>query len=149
MNSKHQHGGVEIGFIGFGILLLFLLLGGIGGYMYVSPHYSVWSSQKAGEAKYAEAESTRRVTVLEAQAKFDSAKLLADAEVARARGVAQANQIIGDSLQGNELYLHYLWIQNLHEGRNDVIYVPTEAGIPLMEAGRAMAPHRMPESPAH
>ena len=62
--------------------------------------------------------------------------MLADAQVARARGVAQANEIIGNSLQNNELYLHYLWIQNLHDGKNDVIYVPTEAGIPIMEAGR-------------
>lgn len=118
------------------LFVIVFLAAGIGGCCWIKPNYNVWEQEKDGQAAYARAESTRKIAVLEAQAKLDSAKLLADAEVARARGVAQANEIIGKSLEGNELYLHYLWISNLHEGRNDVIYVPTEAGIPLMEAGR-------------
>jgi regulator of protease activity HflC (stomatin/prohibitin superfamily) len=133
-------GEAEIGLVLLILFCVFLAFGGIGGCMWVQPNYSVWSSQKSGEAKYAEAESTRRVTVLEAQAKLDSAKMLAQAEVERAKGVAEANRIIGTSLQGNELYLHYLWINNLHEGKNDVIYIPTEAGIPIMEAGKRPSP---------
>ena len=136
MSHKIRAGESDLGVVVLIVFVLFLLLGVIGGCMWVMPNYSVWSSQKSGEAKYAEAESTRRVTVLEAQAKLDSAKMLAEAEVERAKGVAQANQIIGNSLNGNELYLHYLWINNLHDGKNDVIYVPTEAGIPIMEAGK-------------
>jgi hypothetical protein len=66
---------------------------------------------------------------------MESAKLLGDAEVARARGVAEANRIIGDSLKGNEAYLRYLWIHNLESGSNSVIYIPTEAGLPILEAG--------------
>ena len=124
----------------FGIaVVIVLLVGGIGGCCWVQPQYNVWQQEKEGQAAYAKAESTRKITVLEAQAKLDSAKMLADAEVARAKGVAQANEIIGNSLQHNELYLHYLWIQNLHDGKNDVIYVPTEAGIPIMEAGKRRA----------
>lgn len=103
------------------------------------PSYNVYLNAKSGEAELAKAESTRRVAVLESLAKLDSAKNQAAAEVERAKGVAEANRIIGQSLQGNEVYLHYLWINNLHEGRNDVIYIPTEAGIPIMEAGRSMA----------
>src|SRR6185369_1926046 len=124
----------------FGIaVVIVLLVGGIGGCCGVQPQYNVWQQEKEGQAAYAKAESTRKITVLEAQAKLDSAKMLADAEVARAKGVAQANEIIGNSLHHNELYLHYLWIQNLHDGKNDVIYVPTEAGIPIMEAGKRRA----------
>ena len=44
---------------------------------------------------------------------MDSAKLLADAEVERAKGVAQANAIIGDSLKNNEEYLRYLYINGI------------------------------------
>ena len=117
------------------IAAILLVACGIGGCCWIQPNYNVWQQEKEGQAAYAKAESTHKITVLEAQAKLDSAKMLADAEVARARGVAQANEIIGKSLQGNELYLHYLWINNLHDGRNDVIYIPTEAGIPIMEAG--------------
>lgn len=121
-----------------------ILLGGIGGCMAIKPNYEVWQQEKEGMAALAKAESTRRIIVLESQAKLDSSKNLAAAEIERAKGVAEANRIIGKSLEGNEAYLHYLWINNLHEGRNDVIYVPTEAGIPLMEAGRAVAKPRRP-----
>jgi hypothetical protein len=50
--------------------------------------------------------------------------------------VAEANRIIGESLKGNESYLRYLWIQNLESGSNSVVYVPTEAGLPILEAGK-------------
>lgn len=98
--------------------------------------FKVWSARLEGEAKYAEAESTRRVAVLDAQAKLDAASKLAEVEVARARGVAQANKIIGDSLAGNEAYLKYLWIQQIEHHDNAVIYVPTEASLPILESGR-------------
>jgi regulator of protease activity HflC (stomatin/prohibitin superfamily) len=67
---------------------------------------------------------------------LESAKALAAAEVERARGVAEANKIIGESLKGNEAYLRWQWIQNLESGSNSVIYVPTEAGLPILEAGQ-------------
>jgi len=98
--------------------------------------FKVWSAKLDGEAHYAEAEYSRRVAVLEAQAKLDSASRLADAEVARARGVAAANKIIGDSLHGNEAYLKYLWIQQIENSKNAIIYVPTETNLPILEAQR-------------
>ena len=55
---------------------------------------------------------------------------MAEAEVIRAEGVAKANRIIGESLRGNESYLRYLWIQTLNDNPQNVIYVPTEAGLP-------------------
>ncbi len=71
-----------------------------------------------------------------AQAKKESARSLADAEVIRAEGVAKANKIIGDSLTGNEGYLRYLWIQGLQTNNMQVVYVPTEANLPIMESHR-------------
>jgi len=102
------------------------------------PAYNVWQQGMAGAARLKEAESSRRIAVQEAEAKRDSAKLLADAEVERAKGVAKANEIIGLSLKGNEVYLHYLWIHGLQETKSDVIYVPTEANLPILEAGRML-----------
>lgn len=104
--------------------------------MWGFPRYRVYEQRLSGEAALAEAESSRQIATAEARAKMESAKLLAEAEVERARGVAQANQIIGESLKGNESYLRYLWIQSLNEGNSEVIYVPTEAGLPILEAGR-------------
>jgi regulator of protease activity HflC (stomatin/prohibitin superfamily) len=98
--------------------------------------YSVWAERKAGEAELARAESNRQIKTLEAKAVMESSKHLADAEIVRARGVAEANKIIGDSLKGNESYLRYLWIHGLSEGKNQVIYVPTEANLPILEAGK-------------
>lgn len=98
--------------------------------------YSVWSQGKAGEAELARAESNRTIKTLEAHALMESSKHLADAEIIRARGVAEANRIIGDSLKGNESYLRYLWVQGLQTNQMQVVYVPTEANLPIMESSR-------------
>jgi len=98
------------------------------------PVYNVWSQGMNGKAELQKAEYTRQVAVLEAQAKMDAASKLADAEVERAKGVAKANSIIGDSLKDNPRYLQYLYITGLQEGSekgNRTIYVPTEGGMPV------------------
>ncbi len=105
--------------------------------MYGCPRYSVYQQRLEGQAVLAHAQASREVAVAEARAKMESASLLADADVARAKGAAQANKIIGESLKNNEAYLRYLWIQNLENSKDgQVIYVPTEAGLPILEAGR-------------
>lgn len=100
------------------------------------PRYNIYMREMSGRAQLAEAEWNRQIAVQEAQAILDSAKLLAEADIARAFGVAEANTIIGDSLQNNREYLWYLWIQGLNDGTSEVIYVPTEANLPVLEAGR-------------
>ena len=103
--------------------------------MFVMPMYRVWQQNQEGKAELARAEQNRQITVQEALAKAEAAKALAQAEVIRAEGVARANQIIGESLKDNEAYIHYLWIEALRETKGEVIYIPTEAGIPITEAG--------------
>jgi hypothetical protein len=56
----------------------------------------------------------------------------------RAEGVAKANKIIGDSLKENEAYLRYLWISEMKETKDQIIYIPTEANLPILEAGRGL-----------
>lgn len=116
------------------VLGLFVLCGGVGAGMYGCPKYNVWQQGLAGEAELSKAEFSKQVAVQEANAKKESAKSLAEAEVIRAEGVAKANKIIGDSLQGNDAYLRYLWIQGLNDGSGEVVYIPTEANLPLLEA---------------
>ena len=99
------------------------------------PQYKVWQQNKEGEAELARAEQNRQITIKE-QAKAEAAKSLAEAEIIRAEGLAKANLIIGESLQGNEAYIHYLWVEALKESQNRVIYIPTEAGIPITESYR-------------
>jgi regulator of protease activity HflC (stomatin/prohibitin superfamily) len=105
--------------------------------MIIIPKYTVWSKEMSGRAQYAEAEQNRKIKILEAEAKKESAKLEAEAEVERSKGVQQANAIIADGLKGHDEYLRYLWITHLETGDNkEVIYVPTEAQIPILEAGK-------------
>ena len=117
-------------------IIIIGLLGAIviGGLAFGLPQYGVYTKTLNGKAQLQEAEFTRQVAVLEAKAKLDSAKELAQAEVERAKGVAQANQIIGDSLKGNRDYLSYLWITGLEEGNkngNKTVYmIPSQGGIP-------------------
>lgn len=122
-----------IAWAGMGVVGLCLFIGSCA---YVKPKWGVWAAEMEGAAQYAQAEQNRKITILEAEAKLESAKALAAAEVERAKGVAEANRIIGESLKGNEAYLRWQWIQNLENGNNSVIYVPTEAGLPILESGK-------------
>lgn len=119
--------------------LLFLLLVIVGGGLGSCAAYNsvrVWNAETAGEAELAQARQNRQIATLEAEAKLESAKLLALAEVERAKGVAEANRIVADGLGGPEGYLRYLYIEHLAQSQGQIIYVPTEGGLPILEAGR-------------
>lgn len=121
----------------FGLILVLLIIIVAAGGMYGCPRYNVYVNEMSGASELARATQNRKIKIEEAQAEKEAAKMRAEAEVERAKGVAEANKIIGDSLKGNEAYLRYLWINGLQEGATpQVIYVPTEAGLPILEAGR-------------
>lgn len=119
-------------------VVLLIALAGLG--MAGCPTYNVYSSKMEGQAAYSKAEQDRRVKVLEAQAALDSAKLNAQAEVERAKGTNEANRIMSESLGGPEHYLRWSYINMLQEtagkGDRQVIYIPTESGMPILEAGK-------------
>ncbi len=71
---------------------------------------------------------------LQKEFELQKAKKDAEIEVARANGLAQSNKIIAGSI--DEAYLRYVWVKGLQNGKNQVIYVPTEANMPILEAGR-------------
>lgn len=105
--------------------------------MWGCPQYKVYQQRKEGESLLAHAQAAKEVAVAEAKAKSESAYLLAGADTIRAHGIARSNQIIGQSL--TDAYLHWFWIDNIDKS-NNVIYVPTEANMPIMEAGRFLKP---------
>lgn len=115
-----------------GVLLLALIAG------WGLPKWGVYRRTLAGEAELRQAEWNRQIAIKEAEARREAAVALAAAEIERARGVAEANRIIGDSLHGNEAYLRYLWVMGLQDGSSEVIYVPTEANLPILEATRGL-----------
>jgi prohibitin 1 len=77
-----------------------------------------------------EAKLTAEQRVQQKQFELEQAKKEAEIEVARARGAAEAQQIIRETLSNR--YLQYLWIQTLNQNPN-VIYVATEANMPIFK----------------
>lgn len=104
--------------------------------MFTVPMYSLWAKGMRGKADLREAEWNKQILVEEARAKKDSAKLYADAEVERAKGVAESNKIIADGLKNNEEYLKYLYINTLKDLDTELIYVPINGLLPVLEATR-------------
>jgi len=117
--------GVIVGFI---VLVVIAL-------MCVIPPYKVWSATKKGEAEYMRAEQNRRIKVEEAKANLEAEKLNAQAEIERAKGAAEAIKIENGSI--TTTYIQYLWVRQQNANSNNkIIYIPTEAGLPILEAGQ-------------
>lgn len=117
------------------IFAVFILLGGIGGCMFGLPKYRVWSQEMEGKAEFAKAEQNRRIKIEEAKANLEAEKLNAQAEIERAKGAAEAIKIENGSI--TPTYIQYLWVRQQNaSSENKIIYIPTEAGLPILEAGR-------------
>lgn len=114
-----------------GIFFVFLGLVVISFFMFGYPLLKPWWATQEGKAELAQAEQNRQIIVIQAEAD----KI---AEITRAEGVAKANEIIGNSLKGNEDYLRYLYITGITDKatNREVIYIPTEATMPILEANR-------------
>lgn len=114
------------GILGVIALILTLIVGGCMGY----PQYNVYSNRLEGEANLAKADSQKRILVTQAQAEKDAAVLRAD-----------AIKIVGQAAKDFPEYRQQEFIGSfadaLHEGKiNQIIYVPTEANIPIIEASK-------------
>lgn len=126
---------------GLGIAALAVIgIGAIGGAMFIMPQYSVYSNRLAGEAELAHSEYSKQVAVQTAKAKLEASKLDAETAVVQAQGIANANKILADSLGGPEGYLRWKYIEMLQDtagkGGQTTVYIPTEAGLPILEANR-------------
>ena len=122
---------LKVSTIGLIILGLIIAFG-----MWGCPHYNVWNNTLRGQAELAKAENSKQIAVQEARAFSESAAYRKEAEITRAAGVAEANKIIAEGLGGPEGYLRYLFIEALQNTSCEVIYIPTEAGLPILESTR-------------
>ena len=117
-----------------------LVLGIILGLMLGLPKYNVWRSKIAietaknnGLAAMAEAEEAKKILIEEGKANLEVQKYNSEAEVVRAKGMAEAIEIENGKL--TSMYIHYLWVRNIDKMDGEKIYIPTEAGLPILEAG--------------
>lgn len=115
--------------LAFIVIVAILLIGLI---MWGLPNYKVYSRELNGKAELKEAEWNRQIAIQEAEALKESAKLKAEAEVIRAEGISKANEIIAGSITPE--YIKYKFVEGLNDGNTEVIYVPTEANLPILEA---------------
>ena len=117
------------------IIALFIVFGGVGSCMYIAPKYNVWKQEMDGKAEFAKAEQNRKIKIEEAKANLEAEKLNAQAEIERAKGAAEAIRIENGSI--TPAYIQYLWVRQQNATTNNkIIYIPTEAGLPVLEAGR-------------
>jgi regulator of protease activity HflC (stomatin/prohibitin superfamily) len=94
------------------------------------PHYKVWSAGMAGRASLMQAEQERKIQIEQAKAELESAKLR-----------AEAISIVGKASKEFPEYRTQEFIGAFAEAiKSDkveqIIYVPTEANIPIVEARR-------------
>jgi len=113
-----------------GVLIILFMAG--------CPQYNRYQKEQAGKAELQKAESSKQVAIEEAKANLASEELNAEAEVLRAKGAAKAIEIEGGRL--TDEYIRYLWVRQQKPGAGQIIYVPTEAGLPVLEAGRGVSP---------
>lgn len=125
-------GGALVGLLVVGII-------GIAALMFGLPTYNVWQQEMAGKAEMAKAEQNRRILVEEAKAKLEAEKLNAQAEIERAKGMAEAMKVENGTL--NETYNQYLFIRTLEKLADkgslpQIIYLPSEGMIPVMDLNK-------------
>ncbi|MDO4727764.1 MAG: hypothetical protein Q4B43_02035 [Bacteroidota bacterium] len=112
----------------------------IGGLMFGLPKYNVWQQEMAGKAEMAKAEQNRKILIEEARARLEAEKLNAQAEIERAKGMAEAMKIENGTL--NSVYNQYLFIRTLEKLADkgnlpQIIYMPAEGLVPTMDVSKS------------
>lgn len=121
----------------FGIFVLIIIA--VVMMMFGLPTYNVWQQEMAGKAEMAKAEQNRRILVEEAKARLEAEKLNAQAEIERAKGMAEAMSIENGTL--NSVYNQYLFIRTLEKLADkgnlpQIIYMPSEGLVPVMDVSQ-------------
>lgn len=109
--------------------------------MFGLPKYNVWQQEMAGKAEMAKAEQNRKILIEEAKARLEAEKLNAQAEIERAKGMAEAMKIENGTL--NSVYNQYLFIRTLEKLADkgnlpQIIYMPAEGLVPTMDVAKSV-----------
>lgn len=122
-------GGKVVAGLAVGITALSIFWGFIG------PQFNLYKKNTEKQAVIAEQRAKSEAAEFAAKSAVTQAQAKADAEVIRAKGLAEAQEIISSTL--TEEYLRYLYIDAVAGADGQIIYIPTEAGLPILEAGRS------------
>jgi hypothetical protein len=126
--------GSVVGLLVF-IFGLWIIIGLIG------PRLNLYKAETSKRERIAEARAEADAELYRADAEVRQARRHAERDRIRARGIADANAIINESLTAE--YLQYYWIEGVRESDAQLIYVPVDPAsglptLPVTEAGRAV-----------
>lgn len=113
-----------------------LIVAIVWGLMALSRIYGVWAAHKEGQADLAQAQNEQQIQVAQAQGRLKAADMNKQADIIDAEAVSRSVEIIGKSLHENQGYLQWKWIHMMEDTKNATIYIPTEASLPILEAGK-------------
>ena len=106
--------------------VVILAAGGLVG----CPHYRVWQQGMEGKARLSKAEQERQILIAQANAEREAAKLRSDA----IKTIGQAAKEFPEYRMQEFLAAFAEALQS--DSIDKIIFVPTEANIPVVEAGR-------------
>jgi regulator of protease activity HflC (stomatin/prohibitin superfamily) len=96
--------------------------------MYGCPQYNVYTKRMEGEAMLAHSIASKEVQVRQAQAEMEAASL-------RAKAISIVGQASKDFPEYRKQEFIGAFAEALKDGKiSQIIYIPTEAGIPITEA---------------
>lgn len=129
-------GSTTVGDVIWSIVAVVVLVNAWG--MFGRPRWTVWAAHQAGLADLAQARNEQQVQVSQAQGRLDAAHLNKQAAIIEAEAVSAQITEIGTQLTAHDLYLRWQWIKMMDDSDCDreIIYVPTEANLPILEASR-------------
>lgn len=118
-------GYIKYGSIGFVTVIITMF-----GIAALTSWYNVWSMEMSGKARLAEATQSRMIQVEQAKAEKESAEL-------RAEAIAIVGQAAKDFPEYRTQEYIGAFAEALKEGKmSQIVYIPTEAGMPILEASR-------------
>lgn len=125
--NKFEKGSADnilIGLIAVFVIAIILI------FLFAWPQYKVWQQGMVGQAQLSKAQQSKQIAIETAKAELESAKLR-----------AEAIKVMGKAAQEFPEYRQQEFIgafgEALREGNiSQIVYVPTEANIPVLEAGK-------------
>lgn len=113
-----------------GIFLLIMING------VVSPRLNLYKANTEKQAVIAEQKAQSEAAEFAARSAVTQAEAKAEAMIIEANALAESQAIIAETLTPE--YVRYLYVKAIENNTNQVIYIPTEAGMPILESGRAV-----------
>lgn len=118
----------------FGTVVILGICAAVVILMFGIPWYSVWCASMSGKAALMHAEQEKQIAVETAKAEVEAAKL-------RAEAIALVGKASQDFPEYRQQEFIGAFAEAIKSGQvEQIIYVPTEANIPIVEARRPLLP---------